>query len=232
MVGGKVTDIPYLLCFAEGILSFISPCILPLLPVYIFYLAGVTDKSQIRRSRLVSNALAFVIGFSIVFVALGATATILGSFLQEHIFIMRKISGIIMILLGLNFVGILKLNFLNTDIHWEYNLTGINFMRSIIFGMVFAFGWTPCVGAFLGSALLLAGNSESIGQGILLLLLYSAGMGLPFILFAVLFDRASGLLNFLLRHNRTVSIVSGLVLISAGLLVYTNKLGYLTLGIL
>lgn len=225
-----MTQIPYLLCFAEGILSFVSPCILPLLPVYIFYLAGVTDKSQIKRSRLVSNSLAFVIGFSLVFVTLGATATALGTFLQDHIFVMRKISGTIMILLGLNFVGILKLDFLNTDKHWEYDLTGLNFIRSIIFGMIFAFGWTPCVGAFLGSALLMAGNSESMQQGILLLLLYSAGMGLPFILCAVLFDRATSLLYFMQKHNRTVSIVSGLILITAGLLVYTDKLGYLTLG--
>lgn len=225
-----MTKIPYLLCFAEGLLTFVSPCILPLFPVYIFYLAGVTDKTQIRRSRLVSNSMAFVIGFGIVFVGLGATATFIGSFLQEHILVMRKVSGIIMIFLGLNFIGILNLNFLNTDKHLEYNPAGLNFMKSLIFGMVFAFGWTPCVGAFLGSALLLASNADSIGQGVFMLLLFSAGLGLPFILFAALFNRTHSLLEYMHKYNRTISIVSGLVLIIAGLLVYTDKLGYLTLG--
>ena len=220
----------YLLCFVEGLLAFVSPCILPLLPVYVFYLAGVSDYADIRHPRLIKNSIAFVVGFSLVFVALGATASLLGQFLQENISVIRKIGGIIMIILGLNFTGVIQLNFLNFDKHLAYHTQKLDFFTSVVFGMVFAFGWTPCVGAFLGSALLLAGNAESIWQGITMLLLFSAGLGLPFILFATLFDRAGPLLKTMQNYHRAISIVSGLVLILAGILMYTDKLGYLMIG--
>ena len=220
----------YLLCFVEGLLAFVSPCILPLLPVYVFYLAGVSDYADVRHPRLIKNSIAFVAGFSLVFVALGATASFLGQFLQENISMIRKIGGLIMIVLGLNFAGVIRLNFLNVDKHLPYHAQKLDFFASVVFGMVFAFGWTPCVGAFLGSALLLAGNAESIWQGITMLLLFSAGLGLPFILFALLFDRAGPLLKAMQRYHRAISIISGLVLILAGILMYTDKLGYLIIG--
>lgn len=226
----EVDEITYLLCFMEGVLSFVSPCILPLLPVYVFYLAGVNEQSDIKRTRLVTNSIAFVLGFTLIFVALGATASLLGQFLQENIALMRKVSGLVMIVLGLNFTGLIRLGFLNVDKHLDYRVQRLNFLKSVVFGMVFAFGWTPCVGAFLGSALLLAGNSESIRQGIILLALYSAGLGLPFILFALLFERAGSLVKALQRHDRAVNLVSGLVLIAAGILMFTDRLGYLGMG--
>ncbi|MEQ8200661.1 MAG: cytochrome c biogenesis protein CcdA [Syntrophomonadaceae bacterium] len=222
--------IPYLLCFAEGVLSFVSPCILPLLPVYVFYLAGVSEQADIRHPRLLINSIAFVLGFTLVFVALGATATLLGQFLQENIGFIRKLGGVVMIILGLNFAGVIPLNFLNFDKHLEFNTQKLNFLNSVVFGMVFAFGWTPCVGAFLGSALLLAGDADSIGQGVAMLLLFSSGLGLPFILFAMLFDHAGRLLKAMQRYNRAISIISGLILILAGVLMYTDKLGYLMIG--
>lgn len=220
----------YLLCFMEGLLAFVSPCILPLLPVYIFYLTGVSDYADIRHPRLIKNSIAFVIGLTLVFVSLGATASLLGQFLQENISVIRKISGIVMVVLGLNFAGVIRLNFLNFDKHLEYHTQKLDFFTSVVFGMVFAFGWTPCVGAFLGSALLLAGNAESIWQGIAMLLLFSIGLGLPFILFAILFDRAGPVLKTLQKYHRAISVISGLVLILAGILMYTDKLGYLMIG--
>lgn len=221
---------PYLLSFVEGVLSFVSPCILPLLPIYIFYLAGVTEQAEIRRPRLITNSIAFVLGLTLVFVALGATASLLGQYLQENILLLRRLSGIVMIVLGLNFTGLIRLSFLNVNKHLSYRVERLNVGTSVLFGMVFAFGWTPCVGAFLGSALLLASNSESIRQGIILLAFYSVGLGAPFILFAALFERAGGLIKALQRYNRVASIVSGLVLILAGVLMFTDRLWFIGFG--
>lgn len=225
-----MANFPYLLSFLEGVLTFVSPCILPLLPIYFFYLAGVAEEVDINRRKLLPNSIAFVLGFTLVFVILGATATTLGSFLQGNIDMFRKISGIIMIIFGLNFMGVCQLNFLNVDKRLDYSFKQLNFLKSIIFGMVFAFGWTPCVGVFLGSALLLAGNTDSIVQGIILLLLYSAGLGLPFILSAILFNTIKNAQLQMQRYSRAISIISGLVLILAGILVLTNNLAYLSFG--
>ncbi len=222
-----MSNFPYMLSFLEGILTFISPCILPMLPIYFFYLAAVAEEEDIKRGRLLVNSIAFVLGFTLIFVILGATATTLGSFLKEHIDIFRKISGIIMVILGLNFIGIIQLGFLNVDKRFNYDFKEMNFLKSIVFGMVFAFGWTPCVGVFLGSALLLAGNADSIAQGIILLLLYSVGLGLPFILSAILFDAAKNVLRGMQKHSRIISFVSGLVLVLAGLLMLTGNIAYL-----
>jgi cytochrome c-type biogenesis protein len=230
--GNAVNNSTYALSFMEGLLTFISPCILPLLPVYFFYLAGVAEKEDIRRGKLVLNGLAFVFGFSLVFVTLGATATWLGLFLQGHLDIFRQISGLVMIAFGLHFTGVLHLCFLDLDRHLHYEVGQLDFLRSIVFGVIFAFGWTPCVGIFLGSALLLAGNAHSLGQGMLLLLLYSAGLGVPFILSAWAFDLARDFFRRLQRHSRSIRVISGIVLILAGLLIYTGRMGGLGGGLI
>lgn len=222
-----MNNFPYLLSFLEGMLTFISPCILPLLPVYFFYLTGVAEGDGHGRGKLFLNSLAFVLGFSLVFIALGATATGLGRYLLGHLGILRQISGVIMIIFGLQFMGVLRLHWLDLDRHLNYQIRDLNFLKSTVFGMIFAFGWSPCVGIFLGSALLLASNASSIAQGVLLLLLYSAGLGVPFILSALLIDRAQNFFHGLQKHNRLISIISGLVLIVAGLLIYTDRLGIL-----
>jgi cytochrome c-type biogenesis protein len=223
-----LTNFPYMFSFLEGILTFISPCILPMLPIYFFYLAGVSGEEEIRRGKLLLNSTGFVFGFTTIFVILGATATTLGNFINGNISIFRHISGLIMIVFGLNFMGIFNLNFLNVDKRLNYSIKDLNLIKSIVFGMVFAFGWTPCVGVFLGSALLIASNSNSIWQGIILLLLYSAGLGLPFILSAILFDSINTTFRQIQRFHRIIGIVSGLVLVLAGVLVFTNKLNYLS----
>jgi len=222
-----MNELPYMLSFLEGILTFISPCILPMLPIYFFYLAGVSSEENTARSRLLMNSVAFVIGFSMVFIALGATATTLGSFLTAHIVAFRYISGLVMIVFGLNFMGILNLNFLNYEKHFDTDLNNLKFLNSMFFGMVFAFGWTPCVGVFLGSALLMAANADSMVQGMVLLGLYSAGLGLPFLLCSVLFEAIRNTFKQIQTYSRIINIVSGLVLVLAGILLFTGHMIYI-----
>lgn len=206
-----------------------------MVPIYLFYMAGVAGKERDRekyglehRSRLIINALGFVTGFTLVFVALGAAATAIGHFLKENIDVFRKIGGIVIIIFGLNFLGLLKLNFLNVERRFNYSFKQLKFFSSVIFGAVFGFGWTPCLGPFLGTALITAGNSETLLQGITLLLLYSAGLGVPFIVVALLFDELKDILSKIQKHYGIIRIVSGIVLILAGILVFTDSLNYLS----
>lgn len=222
----------YMLTFIEGLLTFISPCILPILPIYFLYLAGIGDGDDsnisMNKNKLIINSIGFVIGFTIVFVLLGATVTVLGRFLADHKDILRKISGIVMVLFGSHFIGLLKLNFLNIEKKIEYKFNKLGFLSSIVFGMVFGFGWTPCLGAFLGSALALAGNSRTILQGMMLLVIYSLGLGIPFIVSSIIFEKIKGAFKQIQRHSRGVSIASGILLILAGVLVFTDTLKYIS----
>jgi len=220
----------YFLTFLEGILTFISPCILPMIPIYFLYLAGEskdTDSTSPHKSKLIINSIGFVIGFTIVFTILGATVTSLGNFLSEHRVVLEKISGIFIIIFGLNFAGIFKIPLLNKEKRFDFKFNNLGFFTSIVFGIVFGFGWTPCLGAFLGSALALASNSDTILQGITMLLLYSLGLGLPFILTAVAFEKLRSAFNQIQKHSRKISIVSGVLLIIAGILVLTGSLKYI-----
>jgi cytochrome c-type biogenesis protein len=230
--------LPYILTFAEGILTFISPCILPMLPVYFMYLAGTNaplpetpvpaDKPIIRKPPLlIINSLGFVSGFTIVFVILGAAAAALGGFFETNRDLLQKISGAVMILFGLNFTGILKIGFLNSEKRFHIHIGNLRFTGSVLFGAVFGFGWSPCLGTFLGSALVMAGNSETVAQGILLLLVYSLGLAIPFVVSAAIFDSVKGLFSWLKKNSRIVSIISGILLIMAGILVFTGNLKYL-----
>ena len=203
-----------------------------MLPIYFVYLAGTSDdKNNIttdhHKNRMILNSIGFVIGFTIVFVLLGATVTSLGRFLDDNRSLLQKIGGVIMILFGLNFIGILKLGFINTEKRIRLKIGNLKFFSSILFGFVFGFGWTPCLGPLLGSALLLAGNSNTILQGMLLLLVYSLGLGIPFIVSAVVFEKAKGAFRLMQKHSRKISIISGILLIAAGILVFTDSLKYL-----
>ncbi|AUS95539.1 cytochrome C biogenesis protein ResB [Clostridium thermosuccinogenes] len=227
-----MNSVYYLLTFTEGVLTFISPCILPMLPIYFSYLAGTSgnDKTQnaAGKSNLLANSFAFVLGFTLVFVALGATVTTLGHFLINNRSLLQKISGLIMMVFGLSFMGILNLKFLNMEKRLDFKFEKLRFFSSILFGMVFGFGWTPCLGTFLGSALALASSSKTITQGVLLLLVYSIGLGIPFILTSVLFEKVKGAFKLIQKHSRTISIVSGILLVIAGILVFTDSLKYMS----
>jgi cytochrome c-type biogenesis protein len=218
---------PYLawLVFTEGILSFISPCIFPMLPVYLMYLGGNAEEKK-NNKRLFLNTLGFIAGFTTVFVILGATASAIGQLLREYQELLQRVSGIIMIIFGLHFMGVLKLKLLNRTSTRSVNTHNLKFFTSMIFGFAFSFGWTPCLGPFLGSALLLASQTATLYEGVLLLLLFSLGLGIPFLVMTMLFPRLKFLNYFIRKHMETVKKVSGVLLILIGLLLALDLFGY------
>lgn len=213
----------YVISFLEGIITFVSPCILPMLPVYISYFAG----GESNRKRTLTNALGFVLGFTIVFVTLGAFAGIIGSFLQRYETIVNLVTGAVVVILGLNFIGIIKIGFLNSSKKANVDFKQIGFGTSVLFGIVFSVGWTPCVGAFLGSALMMASQQGTVMAGILMLVLYSAGLGIPFIASALLLDRLKDTFQVIKKNYRIVNLISGIFLIIVGIMMMTGTFGYL-----
>ena len=211
----------YLIAFLEGIITFISPCLLPMLPVYLTYFAGGGERSG--RKTLI-NALGFVLGFTLLFTAMGALAGTLGGFLATHQKLLNLISGAIVILFGLNYLGILKLNLFQGSGRSMEN-RDLGFFSALLFGIVFSLGWTPCVGAFLGSALMLASQQGHVLEGILMLLAYSLGLGIPFLISAVLIDQLKSAFNWVKQHYRVINIICGCLLVLIGVLMATGLLG-------
>lgn len=216
----------YFISFLEGIITFISPCLLPMLPIYITYFAGGGERST---GKTLKGALGFVMGFTIVFVAMGALAGTVGSFLTRYQTAVNIVSGLIVILFGLSFLGLFEISFFKGIGMKKPDQAG--FFSTILFGMIFSVGWTPCVGAFLGSALVLASQQGSTLTGILMLLCYSLGLGIPFVLSAVLIDYLKSAFNFIKRNYRVINIVSGSLLILMGIAMATGFMGKL-LGLL
>jgi len=213
----------YVISFLEGIITFVSPCILPMLPVYISYFAG----GESNRKRTLINALGFVLGFTIVFVLLGAFAGVIGGLLQRYETIVNLVTGGVVIILGLNFTGIINIGFLNGSKKAEMEFEKISFGSSVLFGIVFSIGWTPCVGAFLGSALMMASQQGTVGAGIWMLILYSAGLGIPFIISALLLDRLKDAFQLIKKNYRMINLLSGIFLIIVGIMMTTGTFGYL-----
>ena len=217
----------YFISFLEGIITFISPCLLPMLPIYVSYFAGGGETVSTRRT--LKNALGFMLGFTLVFIAMGALAGTVGSFFKGHQTLVNLISGIVVIFFGLHFLGVLKLNLFRG---MSTSLPGreLGFFSSLLFGIVFSVGWTPCVGAFLGSALMLASQQGQVLTGVGMLLCYSLGLGIPFVLSAVLIDRLKGAFDFIKRNYRVINLLCGGLLILVGILMMTGLLGrFLTL---
>ncbi len=212
----------YIIAFLEGIITFVSPCLLPMLPIYISYFAN----GENNRFRTLKNAIGFVAGFSLVFIVLGAFAGTIGSVLQHHKVIVNIITGSIVVLLGFNFMGILTIDFLNKTKKMNYSSEKNNMFTSFIFGVVFSIGWTPCVGAFLGSALMLASERGSSVEGILMLFVYSSGLGVPFIISALLIDKLKTTFEFIKKHYIVINKISGIFLILIGVLMMTGMMGY------
>lgn len=213
----------YVISFLEGIITFVSPCILPMLPVYVSYFAG----GESNRKRTLINALGFVLGFTIVFVLLGAFAGVIGGLLQRYETIVNLVTGGVVIILGLNFTGIINIVFLNGSKKAEMEFEKISFGSSVLFGIVFSIGWTPCVGAFLGSALMMASQQGTVGAGIWMLILYSAGLGIPFIISALLLDRLKDAFQLIKKNYRMINLLSGIFLIIVGIMMATGTFGYL-----
>lgn len=204
----------YLVTFLEGLASFISPCILPMIPIYISYFTG---QNYDKKGKSIINSLGFVLGFTIIFVLLGIFASSFGMIIQKYNYIIKVIFGIIIILFGLNMIEILKIPILNKQLKLEYSKKEFNFFTSIIFGMIFSIGWTPCVGAFLGSALMMASTQEHILKGAILLICYSIGLGIPFILSSILIEKLKNLFNWIKEHYKIINTVSGIFLITIGI---------------
>lgn len=214
--------------FVAGLLSFLSPCVLPLVPIFLAQMVGqsVSQSNDNERKRLVTflHALTFVSGFTLSFIALGATASTLGSFLHANQFLLRQIGGILLILIGLHMTGILKLPFLYMQKRFEFHPSRPSYPASLVIGIIFAIGWTPCVGLILGPILGLAANAATLRQGVLLLLIYSLGLGIPFLLIGLGMDRFSQLLKWLRPHLGKIEITTGIIMIAMGVLIYFNLL--------
>ena len=213
----------YLIAFLEGIITFISPCLLPMLPIYISYFAGGGQRST---GRTLKGALGFVTGFTLVFVAMGALAGTVGSFLREYQPAVNIVSGLLVVEFGLNFLGVFKLNLFKGSQH-RVNTDKIGFFPALLFGIVFSVGWTPCVGAFLGSALMLASQQAHAVEGMLMLLAYSLGLGIPLVLSAELIDFLKSAFHWIKKNYSVINTVSGIALIFVGVLMMTGTLGQL-----
>lgn len=211
----------YVITFAEGMLTFISPCLLPMIPIYVSYFAGGGER---KPAAALKCAAGFVLGFTVVFVLLGALAGTVGSFVAEHGRAVDIVTGLIVVFFGLIYLEVINLNPFRGIKH-SVDTNSLGFISAMIFGAVFSVGWTPCTGAFLGSALMLASQQGHVASGILMLLAYSTGLGLPFILSAVLIERMKSAFELIRRNYRLINRVCGAFLIVMGVLMITGYMG-------
>lgn len=203
----------YIITFVEGIASFISPCVLPIIPVYISYFATNTKSSK----KQIINSIGFVSGFTIVFILLGVFAGTFGSLVHKYSDYINIALGLFLIIIGLNYTGIIMIKFLNKSKEIKQKEDNLTFITSILFGLIFSLSWTPCVGAFLSSALILAGQAGSVLKGGLLLLIYSLGLGLPFIITTIFMERIKGTFNFIKKNYNIINKLAGSILILSGI---------------
>ena len=222
--------------FLAGLASFLSPCVLPLVPIYLAQLVGqsvyqasdgageVQDFERPARLNTFLHALVFVAGFTVAFVSLGATASALGAFLRIHQFVLRQVGGVLLVIIGLHLTGIFKLPFLYRTKRFQYRPNRPGYAASFLIGLIFAIGWTPCVGLILGPILVLASNAGTLREGVMLLLIYSLGLGIPFLLLGLGLDRLSKLLKWLRPHTWKIEIGTGIIMIVLGIMIYFNLL--------
>jgi cytochrome c-type biogenesis protein len=225
-----MTDPTVPLAFLAGLASFLSPCVLPLVPGYLSYMSGLSAKGDARgkaNTPAVLVASTFVLGFTLVFVPLGATATYLGSFLSDYQRELARVGGVVIILMGLVFMGVIKVPWLYRETRF-HPTPGAGVGGSILLGAAFAFGWTPCIGATMGAVLTMAagrgGESGGVGEGAFLLAVYSLGLGVPFILAGLGMSRLTRAVAWLRKHARTITYASGILLIAVGVLFVTDQL--------
>lgn len=223
-------DVPIYYALLAGAISFLSPCVLPLVPPYLCYMAGatvseLTDNSGEReadalRRKAVFHSFLFVIGFSVVFISLGASATAIGKLLLQYSDILAKVAGVIIIMMGLQFLGVFKFSFLQREARFQNSGKGP--IGSFVMGLCFAFGWTPCIGPILAPILGLAGSRETVGEGAFLLGVYSAGLGIPFMLSALFIGPFMDFLNRFKKHLGRVEQIVGVLLVITGILFLTG----------
>jgi cytochrome c-type biogenesis protein len=231
----ETQQITYIGAFVAGLLSFLSPCVLPLIPSYITYITGLSfsdldaeHPTHVVRRKTMLHSLAFISGFTVVFVLLGASATYIGSFLQQHMDLVRKLGGILIIVFGIHVTGLVPLKWLLGEKRVSLKQKPANFLGSFLVGLAFAAGWTPCIGPILASILMIAATEENVTQGIVLLLLYSIGLGIPFFLSSLALHRFILLFNRFKKYIRLFEVITGFFLVIVGLLIFTNWLSVLS----
>jgi len=226
--------IELIIALGAGLISFLSPCVLPLIPGYISYVSGssINELTEKKNINLIPIIL-FTVGFSIVFIIFGAASTFLGQVLLQNSYELRIVAGLIIIILSLHIIGLINISFLNYEKRIQTNVSK-NFFSPILIGMAFAFGWTPCIGPILGSILVLASTEESLGRGVLLLFFYSIGLAIPFVLSGYLMQKFLIFSKNFKKNINKVSKIGGIILLLTGLLIITNQLqalGYYLLDV-
>ncbi|HXW06581.1 MAG TPA: cytochrome c biogenesis protein CcdA [Vicinamibacterales bacterium] len=224
-------NVTLLAALGAGVLSFVSPCVLPLIPGYLSFVSGVSldemradaPPAASRRQVLVTS-IAFVLGFSLVFIALGASATAIGRFIFDRQPLLAKIAGVLIIIFGLHTMGVFRIPLLESEkrVHAQKKPAGL--LGALLVGVAFAFGWTPCIGPILAGILAIAASKETVGQGVLLLAVYSLGLGVPFLLTSVAMNRFFAATARIRRHYHRIEVASGVLLVGIGLLIFTNQL--------
>jgi cytochrome c-type biogenesis protein len=231
--------------FIAGVLSFISPCVLPLIPGYLSFISGVSLEEMrgmplaagagggtvamtpgvtaAAKRQVIVTSLFFILGFSLVFVSLGASATYLGQFLMERLTFLGKIAGVLLVVFGLHMMGVFKVGWLLQEKRVQVNTKPASMLGAVVVGISFAFGWTPCIGPILSAILLVAAQQESVNQGVVLLSVYSLGLAIPFLLTALAINQFFVAFKKVRRHYRTIEIVSGLLMVVIGVLIFTNR---------
>ncbi len=218
-----------------GLFSFVSPCVLPLIPAYLSFITGLSveelrttgNRAEVVR-RVTINSLVFILGFSVVFIALGASASFIGQFLQTHKVILEKVAGVIIVIFGIHFTGLFRIPFLDYASGPNISRRPMGLVGAFILGIAVAFGWTPCIGPILGTILAIAAVQDTVWQGIGLLAVYSLGLGIPFLLSGLFINLFFSAFQKILRYMRWIELVAGLFLILVGILVFTGKLAELT----
>jgi len=220
--------------FGAGIFSFVSPCILPIIPSYMFFISGTSASSvaedldeaerQQKKRQIILSSLWFILGFSLVFIALGATATGLGQVLKSHHDLLRKIGGVVIIILGLHMMGAIQIKALLYEKRMHLKARPPGFWGAFLIGISFALGWTPCIGPILGAILAIASTKAQVSEGVSLLAVYSLGLAIPFFVTALLMDQVFVYFRKIQKHMRKISIASGIFLILVGIMIFTNLL--------
>jgi cytochrome c-type biogenesis protein len=225
------SNITLISAFVAGLLSFLSPCVLPLIPSYITYITGLSfadlqeeHPSHVVRRKTVIHSLLFIAGFTTVFVLLGASATFIGGFMQEHMKLIRRIGGVLIVLFGIHLTGLVPIQMLLGEKRFTIHNKPAGYVGSFLVGVAFSAGWTPCIGPILASILMIAATEETLDHGIFLLLAYSMGLAIPFLLSALALHRFLVAFNRFKKHIRLLEIATGIFLIVIGVMVYGNYL--------
>jgi cytochrome c-type biogenesis protein len=227
-------EVTLLAAFAAGFLSFVSPCVLPLIPGYISFISGLTleemqgEEARGARRQVLIASLWFVLGFSVVFVAFGAGATAIGKLLIQYKDVLGKVAGVILIILGLHTMGVFRLRFLEAEKRLHAKQKPAGPLGAFLIGLAFAFGWTPCIGPILGGILTIAGSKQTVGEGIQLLAVYSMGLGIPFLLTAAAINQFFAASKRIRKYYHTIEVISGALIIAIGLLIFFDQFTIIT----